>query len=164
MSEASIPLVLTVYSRDGQYQLRGQPGEENPWSDPVYGLFVGGDNWVTILCGTEWGPVAVTVHVHRAAPDQVDRAWDMAAEWTLDCGDGQLDLRELYVADTPTRIMVPAGWVRLRVSVRGRHEAVSHSEPITEAIEQHLLEVWPVDDHLEPTELYGPDSMAPLLG
>ncbi|GAA4661590.1 MULTISPECIES: hypothetical protein [Amycolatopsis] len=163
MTDASSEVVLTVPVRDGQYHLRSLPGIDNMWPGSEDGLFVGEDNWVAVLCGTRWGPVHLTIRRYERQPAEVDTTWEMAAEWSLDCSDGQLRIHDTYNSADPTDLEVPAGWSRIRLSVRGRMAASQAPEQLPEPIEHHLLEIWPVPDRLEPAVVHGPDNYAQFL-
>ncbi|MFI0468291.1 hypothetical protein ACH347_29770 [Saccharopolyspora sp. 5N102] len=153
-------VVLAVTVRDGQYHIRSLPGIDDMWPGSRDGLFVGEDNWVAVLCGTQWGPLELRVRRHDAPPGGVDRDWEMAAEWSLDCVEGALSIQSLYGSNPPHTIDVPPGWVRLRLSVRGRQRAQEATEPLDAAAENHFLELWPVPERYDPAVVLGPDSLA----
>jgi uncharacterized protein YndB with AHSA1/START domain len=158
--DTPVDVVLTIRAMDGQYHIRSSPGIDNMWPGTTDGLFVGEDNWIAVLCGTQWGPVTISIHGHNAYPTEVDHDWDMAGEWTLYCPTGRLTIQDTYSNDRPTAIDVPTGWVRLRLSVRDRSIAAQAPEPITEPIERHYLQYWPVSDREDPTVVHGPDDYA----
>lgn len=133
------------------------------WPGSQEGLFVGEDNWVAILCGTSWGPVDLFVRKHDAPPEAVDQSWDMAAEWSLDSAKGNMVIQNLYSTDPPHVVDVDPGWIRLRVSVRDRKRANAAPEPLSAALEQHLLELWPEPTRRDPTVVHGPDDYAQFL-
>jgi hypothetical protein len=161
---ADVPadVVLTLTAREGQYHIHSSAGMDNPWSGTSDGLFVGEDTWVAILCGTQWGPVTASVRRHDARPAEIDSGWDMVAEWTLECPRGLLTIQALYSSEQVTAFDVPAGWVRLRVSVRNRYAASTTPEPIPEPIEHHHIQYWPVPDRQDPAVIHGPDDFASL--
>ncbi|QRP47934.1 hypothetical protein [Amycolatopsis sp. FDAARGOS 1241] len=162
MTDSSREVVLTVPVRDGQYHLRSAPGVDNMWPGTQDGIFVGEDNWVAVLCGTDWGPVELTVRVLPEPPDSVDARWDMAAEWTLD-GLGHLQIHDTYNTATVADLDVPEGWIRLRLSARDRSLAAQAPEQPERPTEHHQLEIWPVSERLDPAVVLGPDDHARTL-
>ncbi|GAA4876391.1 hypothetical protein [Saccharopolyspora cebuensis] len=160
MRERRGDVVLRVNAMDGQYHIRSSPGVGDMWPASRDGLFVGEDNWVAVLCGTFWGPVDLSVREHDAPLGEVDRDWDMAAEWSLDCPEGTFAIHDIYSNDPPHVVEVAAGWTRLRLSVRGRTRAREVPEPVTVPVEQHLLELWPAPAWHGPAVVHGPDGLA----
>ncbi|MFJ1758674.1 hypothetical protein ACIOD2_00050 [Amycolatopsis sp. NPDC088138] len=164
MPEDVTDVVLTIPAMDGQYHVRTRPGVENDWPGSADGLLVGEDNWVTVLCGTQFGPVDLTVRRHPGRPAEAIAAdWDMSAEWSLESARGELLIRDIYSSNDPTIIATPTGWLRLRISVRGRLAASQVQGQINEPVESHLLEAWPVDIREEPLVARGPDELAQYL-
>jgi hypothetical protein len=162
--DTSADMVLTITARDGQYHVRSGPALDNMWPGTTDGLLVGEDTWIAVLCGTSWGPVALTVRRENSPPAEPDPIWEMVAEWSLECLTGQLILTDLYSDSEPVIIDVPSrsGWIRARVSVRNRLVAAGTPEPISEPIEQHLLQFWAAPDRLNPEVIGEPDSYARL--
>lgn len=163
MADAQFEVVLTVPVRDGQYHLRSAPGVENMWPGTRDGVFVGEDNWVAVLCGTNWGPLQLTVRQYPEPPATIEHGWDMTAERTLDCSDGYIGIHDTYNNVEVADLDVPEGWIRLRLSVRGRRAASEIPEQQQQPAEQHLLELWPVSHYLDPTTVQGPDDYARFL-
>lgn len=164
MTDDVSDVVLTIPAMDGQYHVRASPGVENDWPGSAEGLFVGEDNWVTVLCGTQFGPVHLTIRLLGGRPSAADEAnWEMSAEWSLESPDGELLVHDIYSSNAPTRVTVPRGWLRMRASVRGRMAASQASGPINEPMESHLLEIWPADDREDPVVVSGPDELASYL-
>ncbi|PKW16850.1 hypothetical protein [Saccharopolyspora spinosa] len=94
-------VALSVRSMDGQYHIRSLPGMNDAWPISHDGLFVGEDNWVAVLCGTQFGPIELRVRKHDTTPEEIDQGWDMSAEWSLDCAEGRLTIQDIYSSDPP---------------------------------------------------------------
>ncbi|WP_372672695.1 hypothetical protein [Amycolatopsis kentuckyensis] len=149
---------------DGQYHVRTAPGVDNDWPGSADGLLVGEDIWLTVLCGTQFGPVGLTVRRYAGRPAQEPAAaWEMSAEWSLESPAGELLIRDIYSSNEPTSIDMPTGWLRIRVSVYGRLRASQVTGQISEPVERHLLEVWPAKEREEPRVTGGPDELAGYL-
>ena len=148
-------MVLVVAARDGQYHLRGSDGLDDMWPGTQAGLPVGEDNWLAILCGTEFGPVEVTVHC-LSSPPPAENGWEMIVERDLEVEDA-IVIRELYVQDQPSTVPATPGWNRLRISVRARYEAASTAALLESPVEQHLIQLWPVTTWTESQIIAGPD-------
>jgi len=156
-------VVLTVPAMDGQYHVRTYPGVIDAWPDTADGLLVGEENWIAVLCGTQFGPVSLRIQRYDSRPSEVAVGWEMGVEWSLEAPDGVLSVHDIYSNNEPTLVTVPSGWLRIRVSVRGRLRAAETPEPVTVAIEEHLLEIWPAADGEDTAVVSGPDEYAALL-
>ncbi|WP_104480631.1 hypothetical protein V5P93_003869 [Actinokineospora auranticolor] len=84
---------------------------------------------------------------HDEAPPLTASDWDMIGERTIECPHGLLVIQALYSTEQVVDLPVPAGLIRLRVSVRGRLSA-----------EEHLIEYWSVGDEAPSQTLVGPDE------
>ncbi|MEU3622500.1 hypothetical protein BS329_03895 [Amycolatopsis coloradensis] len=160
MADANESVVLEFPVQDGQYHIRASPGIDNEWPDSQFGLFVGEDNWIAVLCGTQYGKVRLTIQALEQAPAEIDQSWDMAAEKTLDCPAGHLTVQDLYSSSGPQRFEVAPGWIRLRISARHRASALARPEFDPSPVEHHLIQAWPTASQLEPELVYGPDEFA----
>lgn len=87
----------------------------------------------------------------------------MSAEWSLEPPTGELLIRDIYSNNEPTSINIPAGWLRLRVSVHGRLPASQVQGQISIPVERHLLEIWPEEKRADPRLIGGPDELAGYL-
>ncbi|MBN9748589.1 hypothetical protein DMP23_47680 [Amycolatopsis sp. A1MSW2902] len=152
-------VVLAVEAQDGQYHLRSKPEMDNPWPGSPDGLLTGEAGWIAVLTGTEFGSVPATFRVHPHAPPLNDHDWDMAVERTLDCPDGEITVASLYSSDSRT-VRVPAGFVRLRVSVRNRGSASVTPAQAPEQPEAHLIDAWSVPEWQPSRVVAGPDETA----
>ncbi|MFR9730986.1 hypothetical protein ACL03H_17310 [Saccharopolyspora sp. MS10] len=163
MSHECDDVALTVSVMDGQYRIHSLSEMVEMWPGSQEGLFVGEDNWVAILCGTQWGPVDLRIRACGRPPGEVERGWDMVAEWSLDCSDGRLTIHDLYSSEPPEAIDVVPGWMRLRLSVRDRARASRTPEPLETAVEHHFLQLWPAPNRQDPSVVHGPDEHAQFL-
>lgn len=152
-------VVLTVNAEDGQYHINAAGVHVDPWPTPTAALFGGEDNWIAVLCGTEYGPITVRIQVLDAAPGiTTDDQWDMIGERDLvqNPGDHQptrwgrdiVTITELY-SDAVAVMAMPAGRYRVRIHVRNRQEAHHRNDPFT-AFEEHYLIFWHADDSTAP--------------
>lgn len=74
----SLTFVATV--QDGQYYIEASGGRGGDWRDPQDGLTTGQANWVAVITGTQWGPVAVHLQSLSTAPASVEAGWEMVVE------------------------------------------------------------------------------------
>ncbi|MFJ4099825.1 hypothetical protein [Amycolatopsis japonica] len=160
MADANQDVVLDFPARDGQYHIRTSPGIDNEWPDSQFGLFTGEDNWIAVLCGTQYGKVRLTVQILDNPPAKPDRSWDMAAEKTLNCPSGHLSLQDTYSSKDPIRFDIPAELITIRISTRNREQASTQPEFTDPPPEHHLLQAWPATTQREPELIYGPDQFA----
>ncbi|HJP77448.1 MAG TPA: hypothetical protein VJ914_24480 [Pseudonocardiaceae bacterium] len=155
-------VVLTVNAQDGQYHINAAGLHTDPWPTPTATLFGGDDNWIAVLCGTEYGPITVRVRYLGVAPSiTTGERWDMIGERDLvqDPGDHSptrwgrdiVVITEIY-SDVVAVIAMPPGRYRMRVHVRGRQEAHQRNDPLA-AIEEHSLVFWRVDRATPPETL-----------
>ncbi|MEV5716787.1 hypothetical protein AB0L41_23055 [Amycolatopsis mediterranei] len=80
----------------------------------------------------------------------------MTVERDLEVEDA-ITIRELYVQDQPSTVPATPGWNRLRISVRARYEAANTAAVLESAVEQHLIQLWPVTTWTESRIITGPD-------
>lgn len=94
---------------------------------------------------TFFGPVEVTVEVLGGEPATDTETWERVEDVTLVARRGKVIVTDLD-GDYPSLILAPGQHYRLRVYARGlATAAVRPDDPTaTEALEQHLLQLWPV--------------------
>lgn len=165
-------VVLTVDAEDGQYHINAAGLHNNPWPTPTSGLFGGEDNWIAVLCGTEYGPVTVRVQYLNAAPaTATSEHWDMIGERDLvqdpadhpptRWGRDIVTITEIY-SDAVAVMAMPGGRYRARIHVRNRQESHNRNDPFT-AIEEHLLIFWSVGSSTPPQTLTELDDYSTLV-
>jgi hypothetical protein len=151
--------VLTIQAMNGQYRIEADPEQDDAWPDPVDALTSGEDGWIAVLTGTQHGPVAIRFEFLPAAPDAVATDWDMVGERDLHCEDSVVRIKDLFSDAQPHVITVTPGIYRLRLHVSGRSAAAS-VRIVTEPIERHFIQMWPVAESSDPVLLVGPDDWA----
>ncbi|MDT8913731.1 hypothetical protein [Amycolatopsis sp. PS_44_ISF1] len=117
---------------------------------------------MAVLCGTQFGPVEVTLRLHHQPPAVDTVRWDMSVERTLQSPAGELIVTSIYSGD-PQTLTVPAGHLRLRVSVRNRAGASTLTTPPDATVEHHHIDLWPVETDQPPQVVHGPDELAQHL-
>lgn len=154
-------ITVEVVARDGRYTLRGASGEDDPLPDSVDGwLTVGEENWMSVVCGTRWGPVQVTFAALSSPPKagHKDFQAESSGERDLYCEDGSFLVVENYVYSSLAMSTAGSDWIRVRVSARSRQEAFDASDVTGAPIEHHLIEYWPIVDQEDPRIVSGPDA------
>jgi hypothetical protein len=98
-----------------------------------------------VYCGTNLGPVRVTVRVHQAAPPLQLEPWEDVAEVSFIAPNGQAVIEEgegPVHQELPNLTPAGPGSYRLRLHVRGRDRGWQEDTP-EEPVEEHLLAIWP---------------------
>lgn len=124
-------------------RLTGFLGMRSPWS-------------AIVLCGTDGGPIRLTVEVHDSpvAKDQagwtkIDAEWSEIIETTFQVRSGRVTFRR-WGGEPMTEVdLVPLGAWRLRALARGRDEGRDERsyKPLDAGpLEEHLFQFWPGDD------------------
>ena len=123
-------------------RLTGFLGMRSPWS-------------AIVLCGTDGGPIRLTVEVHdsRVATDQahwtkIDAEWSEIIETTFQVRSGKVTFLQLFGEPITELELLPIGAWRLRALARGRDEGRDERSytPVSEdPLEEHLLQFWPAD-------------------
>jgi hypothetical protein len=95
---------------------------------------------------TFFGPVEVTVEVLDGEPATDSETWDRVEGVTLVAQRGEVIVTDIEgEGDYPSLILAPGQRYQLRVSARGLAAAAERPDDATatEALEQHLLQLWP---------------------
>ncbi|MFE6776240.1 hypothetical protein [Streptomyces sp. NPDC057702] len=106
--------------------------------------------YASVMTGTSWGNVDLTIHIAREEPPLRGAGWDEIVEVSLHVPDGELSLGDV-TADSVEELPLPADhqslWWRARVHARGRDAAAQRGDVWAEegdpVPEQHLLCLWP---------------------
>jgi hypothetical protein len=137
-------------------------GSDTPSQD---GLAFGGPSWIGIITGTDYSPLPCRVEVLHRMPPQVDRTFEMAAEYDLQVLRGLVTITG-PLGQLPHLVLgADPGAYRCRVHVRGRDQGLQVAPLDAPQIsrvnpEQHLIQLWPIVYAHVPEILYGPDAFA----
>ena len=154
-------MTIQVVARDGRYTLRGASGQDDPLPESADGwLTVGEESWMSVICGTRWGPVEVTFSALPGPPESTrsDFQPEAIGERDLYCEDGSFLVVENYLDQALNDLTTGSDWIRVRVSARGRQEAFAASDVSGSPIEHHLIEYWPIVNQEDPRMVLGPDT------
>lgn len=146
----------TVRAAYYQYYVYGG-GELDPSPETTGGLLdVLDDQALRINCACHTAPVAVTTEALNTAPDRIESGWELAAEADIATTTGQLMVLAWEPTERPPAMGNLAGAgpgrYRLRCYARGRQTAAQH-HVLTEPLEHHLLQPWPVTEPHSPRPL-----------
>lgn len=101
-----------------------------------------------VTTGTGYGPVCIEWHVLARRPDDLkpvpqDELWSEVAEFSVGFEAGELWLFSPFSGPPRDHKLTghPGTW-RIRIHARGRDVAASHSSPLTQPVESHLLLLW----------------------
>lgn len=109
------------------------------------GLLDIAEGYVTVLTGTQEGPLRLTVETHDGAPPLELDGWDEVVELSQFSPSGQVTVCELMGDSSeglPQLRLPPNSWFRVRCHARGRDEAMKHGI-VPRALEEHKLHLWP---------------------
>ncbi|GAA4694242.1 hypothetical protein [Streptomyces youssoufiensis] len=106
--------------------------------------------YASIMTGTSWGNVDLTIEVTKEEPALHVDDWDEIVDISLHVPSTALNIGDVS-ADSTEEIPLPTGneprWWRVRVHARGRDAAAEAgdiwAEEGDEVLEQHLLYLWP---------------------
>jgi hypothetical protein len=123
----------------GAAAVTGFLGMRAPWSG-------------TILTGTKYGPVRLTVEIHDepVSAEGVEDLWSEVVEVGFRADSGEVEFRTWGGERISSLELLPPGWWRLRAHARGRDEAHDRSwDPYLteEPAEEHLIQFWPGPDY-----------------
>src|SRR5262249_32109814 len=108
------------------------------------------------------GPVNVRVQLlnqpPETAPSTTDR-WEMVVERDIVGEAPRLQLIEIMTPQPFHTIEAGPGRFRVRVHTAHRAQAFRAGD-LSEPVEHHWLQIWPVGEASEPTVLIGPDAFA----
>lgn len=101
----------------------------------------------TIVTGTKYGPVRLTVEVHdeRVSASGIGNVWSEIVEVCFEIRSGQFLVSDWNGEPIHRLQDLPLGTYRLRVHARGRDEGAARQwDPLLteEPVEEHLLQLW----------------------
>jgi hypothetical protein len=158
MPEAAATHTVRPHISHHQYQVESDRDRFEEWPDSPDGLLTGEDTWFAVITGVEYGYADVTLRLLREA-GPVDPGYEMAAERDFYVQpDHGIDLYELLEPQSLLSIDAQPALYRVRVNVTGRWAAAQPRDD--NPIEQHLIELWPVERESPPRVVTGLDEFA----
>lgn len=101
----------------------------------------------TIVTGTRYGLLEVTVETHDEAVEPALTRWEEVIEISFYTRSGDVQVREWTgsPADGLSTSFPESTWLRMRVHVRGRDTASDRGmvENAAPPVETHLIQMWP---------------------
>jgi len=154
-----------IEASDHSYLLAESDREVDVPEEIPNAMAAGGDGAVSIVTGTDMGPVDVAVQVLNSAPVVDVDAWDEVVEVSVTTAE---ELHLLAWDFSPPEDDVPPlattpGSYRVRVHARGRDRAHAAGPVVEEALEQHLIQIWPAAVGAEQV-LKASDEFGDLMG
>jgi hypothetical protein len=142
-----------------QYQIVAGEGldTEEPMLSAPNGLAELRRSHVTVICGTHYGPIALHVERHDAAP-RLDEAWDEILEFSVDVAETLTVVELMGGGPELPPLVESAGTWRLRLHARGRDAGRDAQDPYG-LYESHALLLWPAAPRpvqvLRTSDLFG---------
>jgi len=137
------PVRLDV--QDGQYAIWDGVSDLEPDPGGSGGLVAAAPGLAIVITGTQFGDIALSVHVGDSAPELDTGPWDEVTEVSLTTGAGGLSI--LSGGDGPAELsgLTPprAADYRVRVHARGRDAGASSDVVAGIPVEEHLVQLWP---------------------
>ncbi|GGQ67154.1 hypothetical protein [Couchioplanes azureus] len=137
-----------VYAANGFYELLDYDGAPDILADAgvANGLVAVGSTGAIVLTGTIFGPVALRVEIHAAAPPIDVAGWEKVVEVEQYTPSGTVSVNaptDGAVEDLPALETTADSWYRIRVHARGIEEARNYATTVPRPIEHHLVQLWP---------------------
>ncbi|WP_146108142.1 hypothetical protein V5P93_003901 [Actinokineospora auranticolor] len=158
------PDVIIVRSADGQYRLEDAAPVRyrDAWPPPQDGMTTGEEQWFAVLTGMEWGPLNVGLDLRESAPAAIPPGWEAVTERRIHVTSSALHFLTTSLDLVHELALPTAGWWAVRVHVTGRMSR-RPKEHSPDGLEEHLLQLWPVEGDAPPRLLVGPDAYGELL-
>jgi hypothetical protein len=145
-SDAIDTVTTEIWVNDAQYYLNDlDDSSQALGSLSGSGLLVLLPGLAAVYCGTNLGPLRITVQVRQTAPPLDLAAWEDVAEASFTAPNGQAMIEEAggpAHQELPNLTPAGPGAYRLRLHVRGRDQGWEEDTP-EEPVEEHLLAIWP---------------------
>jgi hypothetical protein len=137
---------MFIVRDDGGF-LPGAPATDAPDAWGANGLIgMPARSYATIVTGTRYGPVRLTVETHDSPPPVDLDAWTDIVEVTFEVVSGVVLVTD-WNGEPVQELDVPVGPIRVRVHVRGRDEGQAtewdYDDP--NPVEDHLVQFFPGD-------------------
>ncbi|MBA3488725.1 MAG: hypothetical protein H0T78_04130 [Longispora sp.] len=110
------------------------------------GLLALGSAGANVFTGTPDGPINITVEIHTSAPPLALDGWEDVVEvsqWTDSGNVGVVPPFTVADPTIPALEISPESWYRVRVHAQGRDAGNAHVTGPAEAVEEHLVQMWP---------------------